>query len=165
MTRAVIFDIGQVLVEWNPTHLYSKLLPDQTAIDAFLDEIGFREWNLALDGGGRWDIAVAELSSRFPHRKTLIEAAHHRWHEMVPGVLDGSVTILEQLSDKGVPLYAITNFSAEKFTETRARFAFFSHFRDIVVSGDEWLLKPDPAIYRLCLERNGLEANRSVFID
>lgn len=165
MTRAVIFDVGQVLVQWHPAHLYSKLLPDQAAIEAFLDEIGFQEWNLALDCGGRWDHAVTELSARFPHHKALIEAAHHRWHEMAPGALDGSVAILEALAQKGVPLYAITNFSAEKFIETRARFEFFHHFRDIVVSGDERLLKPDPAIYRLCLERNNLEAGRSVFID
>jgi 2-haloacid dehalogenase len=95
----------------------------------------------------------------------LIEAAHHRWHEMVPWAVEGSVAILEQLAAKGAPLYAITNFSSEKFAETRERFPFFRHFRDIVVSGDERLLKPDPAIYRLCLGRNGLEASRSVFID
>jgi 2-haloacid dehalogenase len=165
MTRAVIFDVGKVLIEWHPAHLYSKLLPDQAAIDAFLDEIGFQDWNLALDAGGRWDPAVAELSGRFPHHKELIEAAHHRWHEMVPWAVDGSVAILEQLAGTGVPLYGITNFSSEKFAETRERFPFFRHFRDIVVSGDERLLKPDPAIYRLCLGRNGLEASRSVFID
>jgi 2-haloacid dehalogenase len=165
MRRAVIFDVGQVLVEWHPSHLYAKLLPDRAAIEAFLEEVGFQEWNLALDGGGRWDPAVAELCTRFPHHTTLIEAAHHRWHEMVPGALDGSIAILETLAQKGVPLYAITNFSTEKFAETRARFEFFRHFRDIVVSGDERLLKPDPAIYRLCLDRNDLEAGSSVFVD
>ncbi len=165
MTQAVIFDIGTVLIDWNPKHLYSKLLPDEAAIDAFLREIGFDEWNRALDAGGRWDPAIAELTARYPHRKALIEAAHLRWHEMLPGAIDESVAILERLSEKGVPLYAITNYSSEKWAETRARFPFFGHFRDIVVSGDEKLLKPDAAIYRLCLERNALKAEDCLFID
>ncbi len=165
MTQTVIFDIGAVLIDWNPKHLYSKLLPDDAAIDAFLLEIGFNEWNRALDAGGLWDPAIADLTARHPHRKALIEAAHLRWHEMLPSAIDDTVVILERLSEKGVPLYAITNYSSEKWAETRARFPFFSHFRDIVVSGDEKLLKPDAAIYRLCLERNGLEAQNCLFID
>jgi 2-haloacid dehalogenase len=165
MTKAVIFDIGAVLIDWNPKYLYSKLLTDDAAIDAFLAEIGFHDWNRALDGGGLWGPAIAELAGRFPHHRELIEAAHTRWHEMLPGAIDGTVDILEQLAAKGVPLYAITNYSTEKWLETKARFPFFAHFRDIVVSGDERLLKPDPAIYRLCLDRNGLEAGSCVFID
>ena len=165
MTRAVIFDIGGVLIDWNPKHLYSKLLPDAAAIEAYLREIGFDEWNRALDAGGLWDDAIAELVARHPHRQALIEAAHLRWHEMLPGDIPGTVAILERLSAQGVPLYAITNYSTEKWVETRARFPFFGHFRDIVVSADEKMLKPDPAIYRLCLRRNGLEAEACIFID
>ena len=165
MTRAVIFDIGGVLVDWNPKHLYSKLLPDDAAIEAYLREIGFDEWNRALDGGGLWNDAIAELAARHPHRQALIEAAHLRWHEMLPGDIPGTVAILERLAAQGVPLYAITNYSTEKWVETRARFPFFGHFRDIVVSADEKMLKPDPAIYRLCLQRNGLEAEACIFID
>ena len=165
MTRAVIFDIGGVLIDWNPKHLYSKLLPDDAAIEAYLREIGFDEWNRALDAGGLWDDAIAELVARHPHRQALIEAAHLRWHEMLPGDIPGTVAILERLAAQGVPLYAITNYSTEKWVETRARFPFFAHFRDIVVSADEKMLKPDPAIYRLCLQRNGLEAEACIFID
>lgn len=165
MTEAVIFDIGAVLIDWNPKHLYSKLLPNDAAIDAFLDEIGFEEWNRALDAGGRWEPTIADLVARYPHHKDLIEAAHLRWHEMLPGAIDDTVAILERLAERQVPLYAITNYSSEKWAETRARFPFFRHFRDIVVSGDEKLLKPDPAIYRLCLDRNGLEAGQCLFID
>ncbi|WP_088347727.1 MULTISPECIES: HAD-IA family hydrolase [Rhodomicrobium] len=165
MTRAVIFDVGGVLIEWNPRHLYSKLLPDDAAIQAFLDEIGFHDWNLALDEGARWDASIAELAARHPHRRELIEAAHLRWHEMLPHAFDDSVAILEQLAQNGVPLYAITNFSSEKFAETRARFPFFAHFRDIVVSGDERLLKPEAPIYQLCLARNGLTVENCIFID
>lgn len=165
MTRAVIFDIGGVLIDWNPKHLYSKLLPDDAAIDAYLAEIGFHDWNMRLDAGGLWDPAVAELVALHPHRKELIEAAHLRWHEMLPGDIPGTVAILERLAEQGVPLYAITNYSSEKWLETRARFPFFAHFRDIVVSADEKIVKPDAAIYRLCLKRNDLDAEDCVFID
>lgn len=165
MTRAVIFDFGGVLLDWNPLHLYRKLLPDDAAIQDFLDEIGFHDWNLALDAGARWDSSIADLVARHPRRAALIEAAHLRWHEMLPGAIDGTVVLLEQLSRQGVPLYGITNYSSEKWAETFARFPFFHHFRDIVVSGDERLVKPDAAIFRLCLERNGLTADACVFID
>ncbi len=165
MSKAVIFDIGAVLIDWNPRYLYSKLLPDDAAIEAFLGEVGFDAWNRALDGGGRWGPAVMELSERFPHRRELIEASHSRWHEMLPGAIDGTVAILEQLAAKETPLYAITNYSLEKWSETFERFPFFRHFRDIVVSGEEGLLKPEPEIFQLCLERNGLSAGRCIFID
>ena len=165
MTKNVIFDIGAVLVDWSPHYLYSKMLPGEAAITAFLEEVGFAEWNRALDEGGLWDNAVVELSGRFPHRRELIEAAHLRWHEMLPGAIDGTVAILERLAEKETPLYAITNYSSEKWVETYERFPFFRHFMDIVVSGDERLLKPDPAIYHICLERNGLVAQDCIFID
>jgi 2-haloacid dehalogenase len=84
---------------------------------------------------------------------------------MLPGEIPGTVAILERLAASQVPLYAITNYSTEKWVETKARFPFFAHFRDIVVSADERMLKPDAAIYRLCLQRNGLEAQNCVFID
>jgi 2-haloacid dehalogenase len=165
MRNTVIFDIGGVLIEWNPRHLYSKLLPDDAAIEAFLQEIEFEDWNRRLDGGGLWGPGIAELAGRYPHRQALIEAAHHRWHEMLPGEIPGTVAILERLAASQVPLYAITNYSTEKWIETKARFSFFAHFRDIVVSGDERMLKPDAGIYQLCLQRNGLEAENCIFID
>ncbi len=165
MTKAVIFDVGGVLIEWHPKHLYLKLMKDEEAIDAFLKEIGFDAWNLALDAGRRWQPAIDELVGKFPHHKELIEAANHRWHEMLPGDIPGTVVILKRLAEAGVPLYAITNFSSEKFVEARKRWPFFALFRDIVVSGDEKLLKPEAAIFRTCLDRNGLKAEDCVFID
>ncbi|MHA1529666.1 MAG: HAD family hydrolase [Alphaproteobacteria bacterium] len=166
MSRTVIFDVGGVLIRWDIRLVYRQLLPDEAAIDAFLDETGWHDWNLELDRGGRWDAAIAALSARFPHYRALIEAAHERWHVSVPGAIEGTVEILDALHDAGTPLYAITNFSVEKWHQTQERFPFLkARFRDVVVSGEERRIKPDPAIYRVCLERNGLAPRDCIFID
>jgi len=166
MVRAVIFDIGNVLIQWDIRRLYRQLLADEALIDEFLQEVDWFAWNLELDRGARWDESVAELSARHPHRRALIEASHTRWGETVAGEIAGAVEILETLRADGTPLYAITNFSAEKFAEVHLRFSFLNNsFSDIVVSAHERLVKPDPAIYRLCLERNGLAAGDCIFID
>ena len=166
MNRAVIFDVGGVLIEWDIRRLYRRILPDDAAIDGFLREVDWFAWNRELDRGGRWDQRVAELSARYPHRRALIEAAHHCWHDAVAGEIAGTVEILATLRAADTPLYAITNFSGEKFVECQERFAFLANsFRDIVVSAHERLIKPDPAIYRLCLERNGLAPRDCIFID
>ncbi|MCH8953329.1 MAG: HAD family phosphatase [Proteobacteria bacterium] len=166
MSRTVIFDVGGVLIHWDIRLVYRAMLPDEAAIDAFLAETGWHDWNRDLDRGGRWDDAVEALSARFPHHRALIEASHHRWHDAVPGAIEGTVEILDALHHAPTPLVAITNFSAEKWRETQDRFPFLkTHFRDVVVSGEEHLVKPDPAIFRLCLERNGLEPRDCIFID
>lgn len=166
MSRAVIFDVGGVLLDWDMRRVFRSLLPDEAAVEAFLAETGWHAWNLELDRGGLWDPAVAALSARFPHRRDLIEASHHRWQDAVPGAIEGTVAILERLHRAGTPLYAITNFSVEKWRESQARFPFLANrFRDAVVSGEERVIKPDPAIYRVCLDRNGLRADDCIFID
>jgi 2-haloacid dehalogenase len=166
MSGVVVFDVGGVLLDWSPYHLYRQMLADDAAIAAFIDEVGFNDWNVALDAGERtWDEAVALLGDRFPHRRELITAAHHRWHDMVRAPITGAVDILERLAAAGTPLYAITNFSSEKFREARERYAFLRRFRDVVVSGDERMLKPDPAIYHTLTSRNGLDPADCVFID
>jgi 2-haloacid dehalogenase len=163
---AAIFDIGNVLIRWDPRLLYRRLLPDDAAIDAFLAEVAFHDWNLELDRGADWDEVVATLSARHPHHAALIAAFHHRWPETVPGAIDGSVAILDELAAAGVALYAITNFSLPKWELTLARFPFLAAaFRDVVVSGRERLVKPDPAIFRLLLDRNGLDAADCIFVD
>ena len=166
MGRTVIFDVGGVLIDWDMRRVFRTLLPDEAAVETFLDETGWHDWNLELDRGGLWDPAVAELSARYPHRRSLIEASHHRWHEAVPNAIEGTVDILEDLHAAGTPLYAITNFSVEKWRESKERFPFLAtRFRDVVVSGEERMIKPDPEIYRVCLGRNGLSAADCVFID
>jgi 2-haloacid dehalogenase len=166
MTKTVIFDVGNVLIDWDVRRVYRKLLSDDAKIDAFLREVDWFAWNVELDRGGCWDERVAELSARHPHHRELIAAAHHHWHGAVSGEISGSVEILAALRAAGTPLYAITNFSTEKWAECLERFTFLANsFRDIVVSAHENLIKPDPAIYRVCLERNGLAAGDCIFID
>lgn len=161
----VVFDVGNVLIRWDPRHLYRKLIADEAEREAFLAEVCTHDWNLEQDRGRSWEEAVAERTALFPHHEALIRAFHERWHEMVPGEVEGSVAILEGLRAAGVPLYAITNFSTEKFREAQERFPFLTRFLDVVVSGEVQLLKPDPAIYRLLLERNRLDPARCVFVD
>lgn len=161
----VVFDLGMVLIEWDPRHLYRKLFDDTEKMEWFLANVCHPEWNLEQDRGRSFADAVIEAKARHPEYAEQIEAFHHRWHEMVPGAITGSVDILEALHKRGTPLYAITNWNADTFRETRLRFPFLNLFKDIVVSGDEKLVKPDAAIFELLLKRNGLEAKTCVFID
>ena len=163
---AVVFDLGGVLIDWNPRHLYRKLFPgDEAAMEAFLATVVNDEWNVQQDAGRLFAEAVAEASARHPRHAALIDAFHSRWEEMLAGPIHDSVALLDGLRRRGVPLYALTNWSRETFPIARARFDFLTWFRGIVVSGEERLIKPDPAIFRCLLERYGLEASTTLFID
>lgn len=161
----VVFDIGNVLLRWDPRFLYRKIFADRARMEWFLETVVHPDWNLAQDAGRDWDAAVAEAVARHPDLVAEIRAYRERWHEMVPGQIAGSVAILSALHEAGVPLYAITNFARDTFREVRDRHGVFGLFRDIVVSADEGLLKPDPRIYRLLTDRNGLDPARCVFVD
>jgi len=161
----VVFDIGNVLLDWDPRHLYRKLFADEAAMERFLAEVCTPDWNREQDGGRPWAEAVAALSAAHPDHAALIRAFDERWHETVSGPIAENVALLERLHAAGAPVYAITNFSGAKYREAARRFAFFALFRGVVVSGDERLLKPDPAIYRLFLDRYGLAAGTCVFGD
>jgi 2-haloacid dehalogenase len=161
----VVFDIGNVLILWDPRNLYRRLIPDPAEMERFLAEVCTDAWNLEQDRGRLWAEAVAERVALHPQHEVLIRAYDERWNEMVPGEVPGTPAILERLLGAGVPVFAITNFSTEKFALAQARFPFLTRFRDVVVSGEERLVKPDPAIYRVLLERNGLQAGQCLFID
>ncbi|MCK7614075.1 HAD family hydrolase [Roseibium sediminicola] len=162
----VVFDIGNVLVEWNPEHLYSRLIPDDAQRQVFLETVCTAEWNLQQDLGRPWPEAVAMLVQQHPDKADLIEAYYKDWHDMVPGEIPGTPALLAALKANGTPLYAITNFSSEKFAETQDRFPFLkTSFLDIVVSGDERLAKPEPQIYQVLFQRNGLDPAACLFID
>lgn len=162
---AIVFDIGNVLIEWDPRHLYRKLLPDEAAVERFLTEICPPEWNIAQDAGRSWADAIAERVAVHPEHAELIRAFDLRWQEMVPQEIAASVSVLRDLKAAGAPLFAITNFSAEKFAECRARFDFLALFDDIVVSAHERLVKPDPRIYQVLFDRAGLDPAAAFFID
>ncbi|WP_417692828.1 HAD family hydrolase [Roseibium sp.] len=162
----VVFDVGNVLIEWDPIHLYQSLIPDAAEREDFLTRICSMEWNLQQDLGRGWAEAVAELSAEHPEKAELIAAYSNRWHDMVPGAIDGTVEILEELKQADVPLYAITNFSSEKWQEATTRFDFLkTSFIDTVVSAEERIIKPDARIYEALLGRNALNAAACVFID
>jgi len=162
----VVFDIGNVLIHWDPRALYRTIFSSEAEVEWFLANVCSREWNLEQDRGRSFEDAIAEATARHPDHSEAIAAYHHRWHETIVAPIAGTVAILDELKAQGTPLFAITNWHQDKFRETQQRFPFLSNsFRDIVVSGDERLIKPDPAIYRLLLDRNGLEAGDCLFID
>jgi len=161
----VVFDIGNVLVQWEPRALYRKIFASEAEVEWFIANVCNHDWNIEQDRGRSFAEAVIEATARFPEHAEAIAAYDLRWHETILGPIDGTVAILEDLAARHTPLYAITNWNQDKFRETQGRFGFLRRFRDIVVSGDERLIKPDPEIYRLLLARNGLAAEDCVFID
>jgi 2-haloacid dehalogenase len=164
-TKAVVFDLGGVLIEWDPRHLYRKLLADEAAVEEFLATVCTPEWNAELDRGRPFAEGVAELVERHPEHAAAIAAYHERWPEMVAGDIPGTVEVLAELRAAGVPLYALTNWSAETFAITRGRFEFLEWFDGLLVSGEERVTKPDPAIFQLLLDRFGLDPTATVFVD
>jgi 2-haloacid dehalogenase len=163
---AVVFDLGGVLIDWDPRHLYRRMLGSDEAVEEFLDEIGFAAWNHGQDAGAEsWEHAVERLAQRFPHRRDLIAAYPARFAETLAGPIEGSVAVLRELHDRGVPLLALTNWSAETFPVARERFDFLDVFGGIVVSGHERVAKPDPGLFSLLVERYDLDAPSTVFVD
>jgi 2-haloacid dehalogenase len=160
----VVFDLGGVLIDWDPRYLYRKLLPADE-VDAFLSEIGFQEWNRAQDAGGPWAEAVEALAAQHPHHRDLIAAFPDRFPETLGGPIAGTVAVLDDLHRAGLRLVALTNWSSETFPHARATFEFLNRFEGIVVSGDEGVAKPDPALFQILLDRYALAAGQTVFID
>ncbi|SFP79658.1 HAD family hydrolase [Sphingomonas rubra] len=166
LPTAVIFDVGRVLYEWDPRHLYERLIPPGEALDAFLRDVVTIEWHFQHDAGRDFADTSAELTALHPQHAELIAAWGPRFAESIPGPVADMPALVERLDEAGVPLFAITNFSHEFFPPFRAaEAALFDRFRDIIVSGAERLVKPDPAIYHLALDRFGLRASEAVFID
>ena len=164
--RIVVFDLGGVLLQWNPRFLYRKLFPgDEQAMENFLATVCTQQWNERQDAGRPFAAAISELVAKHADKAHLIEAFRTRFDEMIPAAIDGTVEILLELSRAGVPLYALTNFSAETFPAQRDRFAFLSAFDGIVVSGEEGVIKPDPRIFRILLERYAVVPAHAVFVD
>jgi 2-haloacid dehalogenase len=163
---AIIFDVGNVLYGWDPEAFLARQLPEDAARLRFIEDIDLWGWHESLDGGRPFDEAAAELSELFPDYAHLISAWGERFGETITEPVPGVHALVEALGARGVPLFAITNFSADFWApfHTRER-AFFDRFRDIIVSGQEKLLKPDPAIYYRALDRFGLKPGEALFVD
>jgi 2-haloacid dehalogenase len=164
--KAVVFDVGNVLYGWDPDSFLIRQIPDDAARLRFIEDIDLWGWHETLDGGRPFDEAAAELSEKFPAYAQLISAWGERFGETISDPVDGVHAIVEELDAHGVPLFAITNFAAQFWRPFRAKEdGFFRRFRDIVVSGEVGLLKPDPAIYYLALRRFGLKPAEALFVD
>ena len=161
----VVFDLGGVLIDWNPRHLYRKLIADEAAMEEFLSTVCTQPWNERQDAGRTFAEAAALLCAQHPHHRDLIEAYGARFDEMMKGPIEGSVTILQTLHRRGVPLYALSNWSRETFPLALRRFDFLKLFRGMVISGEVGVIKPDPRIFRILLERHGIEPDDAVYID
>ncbi len=163
---AVVFDIGKVLYDWDLRFLYERLIEDDRALDAFLRDVVTIEWHLQHDAGRPFAETSAELIAEHPEHDGLIAVLGPRFNETIGEEVPGMGTLVADLDSAGVPLFAITNFSGEFFAPFRAsQAAMFDRFRDIVVSGDEGVMKPDAAIYRLALDRFGLAPQQALFFD
>lgn len=160
----VIFDLGGVLVDWNPDYLYRKLIPDTAARHWFLTEVCNGAWNAQQDRGRDWEAAIAEKTAQFPQHAALIRAYRDRWIETIGGRIEATVAVLDELKARGVPLYALTNWAADTFQEAR-HIVPLDRFIGVVVSGEVKMIKPEPEIFRHLLEKFGLQAQDCLFID
>jgi len=166
MIDTIIFDLGGVLIKWDPKNLFRKIFTDEKEMQYFLDNVCTMHWNEQQDAGRTWKDATEFLTPQFPKYEKEILAYSQRWEEMLAGPLEGTVHILKKLIDsKKYQIVALTNWSAETFPIALERYDFLQWFEGILVSGVENMKKPDPRIYQLLLERYNIQANRSVFID
>ncbi len=163
--EVVVFDLGGVLVDWNPRYLYRELFENDAAMESFLSEVCSPAWNERQDAGRPWREALDELIARHPDQAAMITAYHQRWPEMLRGDMPETVEVLNELKHAGLRLYALTNWSHETFPIARGRVPFLGWFDGIVVSGEERLIKPDPAIFNLLLTRYEIAPTRAVYID
>ena len=163
--RAVVFDVGNVLYGWDIAALYARLIDDADRLAWFCRDVVTPEWHFQHDAGRSFAETSAELIARFPAEADLIRAFGPRFNETITGEVPGMAAIVEGLAARGVPLYGITNFSAEFWPAFRPTARLLDPLRDVVVSGAERLVKPDPAIYTLALERFGLAPGEALFVD
>ncbi len=162
---SVVFDIGGVLIDWNPRHLFRKVFKTEEEMEWFLANICTYEWNVQQDGGKLFSVATAELQARFPEYSDKIALYYGRWEEMLDGEIEGTVKIFRKLKSAGMPLYALSNWSHEAFPVAYNRYDFMKEFDGLVVSGYEKLLKPDHAIYQVLMKRYSINPAESVYID
>lgn len=163
--EAVVFDVGRVIVQWDLRHLFEQLIDDPAELDWFCANVVTEHWHFEHDAGRPLDDMVHERKALFPDYAHLIDAYRARFLDTVPGPVPGTASLIEALAANGHPLFAITNFGEEFWEQFRPTQPVLDHFRDIVVSGQEKLAKPDPAIFMLAVERFGHAPENMLFID
>ena len=166
MIRNVIFDYGNVLVDWNPAYLFLPVFGgDEEKCRFFTENVCNREWFTRMDRGESMDVCVAELQAAFPQYADAVAMFRDRWFDMCNGDIPGMYEIIQELKREGVGVSGLTNWPAETFTEARRRFRTLASIDNYVVSSSVKLVKPDPAVYNLLLSRFNLNAEECVFID
>jgi 2-haloacid dehalogenase len=162
---AVVFDIGGVLLDWDPRHLYRQLFADPEQMAEFLATVCTSDWHRAHDLGVETTQSCRQLALEYPAYADMIMAWADRGEEMIAGQIDGTVAILAELRAAGLPCFALSNMEPDTYPVRRERFEFLQWFDGTVISGIEGVAKPDRAIYEILLGRHGLDAARTVFID
>ena len=166
MIKTIIFDLGKVLINWDPRNLYRKIFSDEKEMEYFLSEVCTMDWNEQQDAGRSWKDGIDLLVPQFPKYEKEINAFFDRWEEMLGGEITGTVEILKQLKASGkYRIYGLTNWSAETFPIALKQFDFLKLFEGILVSGNEGIKKPDPAIYERMLDRYQIDRQSALFID
>lgn len=166
MITTIIFDLGAVLIDWNPRYMYRTIFSDETEMEKFLAEITTSDWNEEQDAGRPLQEGTEMLVRQFPEHEELIRAFYGRWHEMLGEAFHDTVEIFKRLKESGkYNIYALTNWSAETFPVALARFEFLNWFDGIVVSGAEKMRKPTPEFYHILLDRYQVKPEEALFID
>ncbi len=163
--KDIIFDLGGVLLDWNPRYLYKKIFSTETEMEWFLTNVCTSQWNTQQDAGRPFAEGIKLLEEKFPEYAFAINFYFTRWEEMLGGPIEGTVDILRELKGRHRHLYALSNWSEETFPIAQKKYEFFKWFDGIVISGQEKLVKPDPRIFTRLLERYRLRAANCIFID
>lgn len=165
MVKYLIFDLGGVLIDWNPRNLYEKMFTNQEELIFFLSNVCPPHWNLAMDGGISFDQGILERIQKYPQYAEQIRAFRDRWPEMIKGEIQETVNILRALREKRVPFWGITNFNDRTFEYCFQKYAWLRWFSGMIVSGRDYMLKPDPRIYHLLWDRYRLPLDKCLFFD
>ena len=165
MIDAILFDVGRVLIEWDPRHLYRKLLPDEGAVEKFLSEVCTLEWHLAHDAGVSFAENAVPLKEEFPEHAELIDLWEERYLEMSPGEVEGISDLMDRAEEAGLEFHGLSNMPSSIYPRLKTAFRPIRRLRTIVVSGDEKICKPDPEIFHLAIGRMGTDPGRTLFVD
>lgn len=165
MTQNIIFDFGNVLVEWHPERVYGQYFGDEAKAWWFLRHVADLPWRQRIDAGESQDACIAELQERFPDYADAIALYRDKWREMLTGEMPGMRELINELRGKNYEIYGLTNWSMETFPEARQHFSILQLIDRYVVSGAEGLVKPDPRLFQVLLQRYSLQAKECTFVD